>query len=422
MHSSKSHTASTRAGAFEPVEFAGSSSKPRDPFARAIHELFKDVRAPCRFIFPGGETLRIGGEEPAFTVTFNSDRAFARGVDEFALGRAYVDGDIEIEGRMARFFEIREHMTGDLTPLFLFRMWLRILFRDPIRLNRESIAHHYNFGDDFYLTFVDRDHCLYSHCLFKTGDETLEEAAENKLSLMARRLRLEPGMRLLDIGAGWGAVTRFCGPRGVRVTALTIAEDSYKLHREMIRERNLDQCRVLLEDFLAHRPAEPYDAIVIFGVIEHIPHYRRFCERAWKVLKPGGRIYLDASAVLEKYDVSNFVRHYIYPGTHSYLCLPDLVREFLMHGFNVREIVDETLDYERTLAHWAQRLEESRDTIVQRWGEKVFRIFRLYLWGGSYALRVRDLQAYHVVVERTTSPGIRPGLLKRIRSFIRGLA
>ncbi len=421
MYQTKSHTIFTRTEALDSIPPAGASSQPQSRWVRLIHELFKDVESPCRFVFPAGEVLRLGRGEPEFTVTFHSERAFSRGVDEYALGRAYVDGDIEIEGSMPRFFEIRKHMKGGLTSLFLFRTWLRVLLRDPVRLNRESIARHYNFGDDFYLTFVDRNYHLYSHCLFQTDDESLEAAAEHKMETMARRLRLEPGMRLLDIGAGWGAVTRFCGPRGVHVTALTIAEDSCRLHQDLIRENSLDHCQVLLEDFLNHESSEPYDAIVIFGVIEHIPHYRRFSEQVWKNLKPGGRIYLDASAVLEKYDVGNFVRDYIYPGTHSYLCLPDLLQEFLMHGFKIPEIVDETHAYDLTLAHWAQRLEDNRDKVVNRWGEKVYRAFHLYLWGGSHAMRSRDLQAYHVVAERTSSPGIRPGLIRRLRYFIRSL-
>jgi cyclopropane-fatty-acyl-phospholipid synthase len=229
-------------------------------------------------------------------------------------------------------------------------------------------------------------------------------------------------MRLLDIGAGWGAVTRYCGPRNIHVTALTIAEDSYKLHQNLIASEHFENCECLLEDFLVHEPKKPYDAIVIFGVIEHIPHYRRFAEQVCKCLKPGGRIYLDASAVLEKYQVSNFVRTYIYPGTHTYLCLPDLIQELLMYGFKVLEVVDESHEYHLTLSHWAQRFDANQELVTERWGEKAFRAFRIYLWGGAHAMGSRGLQAYHVVAERTADPGIRPGLVKRVRYFLRSLS
>ena len=395
--------------------------QPKGKYARQIHELLKDTKISCEFNFASGETLRLGQGKPEFTVTFHSDNVLKKGFNEYFLGRAYVNSEIEIEGNVPKLFEIRKHMKGEITSLFMLKMWLNLFFRNPINLNRDSIAQHYSFGDDFYLTFVDGKYQLYSHCLFRTDNESLEEAADRKMATMAKSLKLKPGMRLLDIGAGWGAVTRFAGPQDIHVTALTIHEDSCKLHQDLIANNNLPNCEVYLEDFLEHNPEEPYDAIVIFGVIEHIPQYRSFTERVWNCLKPGGRIYLDASSVLEKYNVSNFVRKYIYPGTHTYLCLQDLVMEFLMHGFKVLEVVDETYEYELTLRHWAQRLESNQEIITKRWSEKVFRSFQLYLWAGCHAMRTRDLQGYHVVAERTEDPGIRPGLLKRARYFIRSL-
>tara|TARA_Y100000588_G_scaffold382259_1_gene469382 strand:+ start:780 stop:2042 length:1263 start_codon:yes stop_codon:yes gene_type:complete len=399
-----------------------SIAQPKGDYARLIHAVLKDSEIPCAFIFPSGEHLHLGpAAEPAFTVTFNNDKVLKKGLEEYAVGQAYINGDIEVEGDMRSFFEIRRYFKRPVSSAFMFKMWLRMFLRNPIKLNRESISQHYNFGDDFYLAFVDRKYHLYSHCHFHSDDESLEEAAEHKFETMAKALQLKPGMRLLDIGAGWGAVTRYAGPRDIHVTSLTIAEDSHRLHQDLIQTNNLTHCENRLEDFLEHTPDEPYDAIVIFGVIEHIPHYRRFVQQVWNCLKPGGRIYLDASAVEEKYRVSNFVRQYIYPGTHTYLYLPDLVQEFLLNGFKVLETVDEGHDYDLTLHHWASRFEANREVVVKRWGEKVFRAFRMYLWGGSHAMRVHTLQAYHVVAERKEIPGIRPGLIKRIRYFIRSL-
>jgi cyclopropane-fatty-acyl-phospholipid synthase len=134
-------------------------------------------------------------------------------------------------------------------------------------------------------------------------------------------LQLKPGMRLLDIGAGWGGVHQYCGPRGIHVTALTLTEDSYNYTDSLIKRMKLKNCSIILDDFLNHHPKEPYDAVVIYGVVEHIPYYRKFCERIWACLKPGGRLYLDAAAALEKYDVNDFARNYIWRGTHTFLCL-----------------------------------------------------------------------------------------------------
>ena len=102
-----------------------------------------------------------------------------------------------------------------------------------------------------------------------------------------------------------------------------------------------------------HHLTHQYDAVVIYGVIEHIPYYRKFCEQVWKCLKPGGRLYLDASATVEKYDMNDFTRHYIWQGTHTFLCLQDMIQELLYSGMKIIEVKDETHDYELTMYHWA---------------------------------------------------------------------
>jgi cyclopropane-fatty-acyl-phospholipid synthase len=178
---------------------------------------------------------------------------------------------------------------------------------------------------------------------------------------------------------------------------------------------------VILQDFLEHRPAQAYDAIVIYGVIEHIPTYGRFWARAWECLKPGGLLFLDASASKEKYDMSAFTRRYIWHGTHTFLALQDLLQEALWHGWEVVGVRQETRDYELTMRHWAERFDAARDFIVERWGEQVYRAFRLYLWGGCHAFHVDQLQAYSLVARRREEPGLRPGVGRRVRNFVRGL-
>jgi cyclopropane-fatty-acyl-phospholipid synthase len=277
------------------------------------------------------------------------------------------------------------------------------------------------FRDDFYHSFIDTRYHFYSHGLFEAEGESLEEASEHKLETMFRALRLEPGMRLLDIGGGWGGVTRYCGERGVHVTTLTLAKDSHAWITRLLADTGLPG-EIHRQDFLEHRPERPYDAAVIYGVIEHIPNYRHFCARAWDCLAPGGRLYMDASASKEKYLMSAFTRRYIWHGTHTFLALPDVLQELLWHGFEVEEVRRETDDYRRTMLGWAERFDAAREKIVERWGEPVYRAFRIYLWGGAHAFHTDRLQAYHLVARRRDEPGPRPGLLRRTRNFLRGLA
>jgi cyclopropane-fatty-acyl-phospholipid synthase len=156
---------------------------------------------------------------------------------------------------------------------------------------------------------------------------------------------------------------------------------------------------------------------VIFGVIEHIPNYRRFCERVWSALKPGGRLYLDASATKEKYAAGAFTRQYTWSGPHSCLALQLMVQELLFHGFEVVRVRRETRDYELTMRHWADRFEAKEDEVIERWNEQLYRAFRVFLRGGSHAFKTNRLQAYSVVAERRLDPGPRPGVVRRFGQF-----
>ena len=144
-----------------------------------------------------------------------------------------------------------------------------------------------------------------------------------------RAFDLQPGMRLLDIGAGWGGVFEYGCPRGIHVTGVTTFEDSYRYVKDLIQRNNFSG-EIILQDFLTYHPQEPFDAVVIYGVIEHIPYYRRFFERVWECLKPGGKIYIDGSASKEKYSLSQFARRYLWQGAHSCMCLQEVIREAMV--------------------------------------------------------------------------------------------
>ncbi len=388
---------------------------------RILHRLVDGLDTPCEFGLPGGETVRFGSGPPKFRVTFHTPRALRRVFNELAVGRAYVNGEIDMEGDMLSLLDLRSRLRDKLNVSWLLKFWRELFAIDVTRVNKKAIQEHYNYGDDFYLTFIDSKYRFYSHGLFHSDDETLEQASEHKLETMYEALELKPGMRLLDIGGGWGGVTQYCGSRGVHVTTLTIAADSYNYISNLIRTQNFPG-EVFQQDFLEHRPSAPYDAIVIYGVIEHIPFYRRFFRRVWDCLRPGGLFYLDAAATVEKFDVSAFNRQFVWKGPHTFLCLQDLIRELLYHGLDLQQVKQESRDYGLTMWHWARRLDENRQKIIDRWGEKLYRAFRLYLWGGCHTFRTDMLQAYHLVARRLDGPGPRPGLFRRTVQFIEGLA
>jgi cyclopropane fatty-acyl-phospholipid synthase-like methyltransferase len=384
-------------------------------------DLTCEVALPWR-----GQTIVVGEKELQFRLRLCNERLLHGPITELALGQAYVQGDIDIEikgggaardeNRMA-IFRLRDRARPGVRPREALRLGREIALTRPTQANERAIREHYSYGDDFYLVFLDRRYRFYSQCMFDPPSLVLEAAAERKLEHMWASLGLKPGDRILDVGAGWGGLMQYCSPRGVHVTSLTLSEDSERYLLKLMRDRKLDG-EVIREDFLEHRRSAYYDHVVIFGVIEHIPTYGTFCRRAWDAIKPGGRLYLDASATTEKYAGSPFIRRYIWHGPHSCLALQDMTEELLFHGFEVESVRNGNADYERTMRAWAARLEAHRTHVVARWGQHRFRTFQVFLWGGADAMRTNRLQAYTLVARRREDKGPRPGRLRRTGHFL----
>ncbi len=407
------------------MTFASEANSPTPPqrpsrAAGLIRRTLETSGVQCEVQLASGETIRLGKGDSQFRLLFHSDRVLAKAFDELALGEAYVNGEFDIEGDMLAALALRGNLDRRLRFLQWVRFWFGHLFFRPETLNQRAGEVHYELGYEFFGNYLETRHRMYTHALFSNEEESLEDASENKLALIFEKLQLMPGMRLLDIGAGWGCMEEYCGTRGVEVTALTLSEPSRQFVEELIRDKNLSGT-VEIQDILTYQPEKPFDAAVMLGVIEHLPHYQPLAQKIWECLKPGAPCYLDGAAALKKYSTSPFVRKYIWDGNHSYMGMPELAQEFLFHGFEVNEVQQETRDYEITMRHWAQRLDEAREQIVRNWGEKIFRAFRIYLWGGCHAFKTEGLQAYHLLFTRGDGPEMRRDWRHRTRNFLRSL-
>jgi cyclopropane-fatty-acyl-phospholipid synthase len=389
-------------------------------YREAFRRLFAGATERFAVQLWDGQSILFGDGPPEFTLVVHNARALAQ-VDQDALAEAYFQGDWSIEGDAAKAFGMRRYLTQRPAQLQALALLARVMFVPATRNNADAVADHYSYGDDFYLGFLDKRYRMYSHGHFRREDEPLEDAQEHKLEDMYGALDLKPGMKLLDIGGGWGPVPQYAGERGVEVTSLTIAPDSKRFIERLIQERSLP-CEVIQTDFLAFEPKERFDAIVIFGVIEHIPQYRAFVDKVWQCLKPGGLMYLDASATRVKYRMNAAMRRTVWTSTATYLSLHDFMAELNYGGLRLLELQNESRDYELTMRHWARRFEERRDFIVERWGDRVYRMFQMYLWGGHHCFRWDTLQAYRMLIGRPEERAADPGLLRRLISIAYGAA
>jgi cyclopropane-fatty-acyl-phospholipid synthase len=289
-------------------------------------------------------------------------------------------------------------MLNDRHPLHA--LWRRIapLLIGRDRIDRQAIATHYDFSSEFYLKFMDATRC-YSHAVFERDDEALETAQRRKLNFAIDACRLQTGDRVLDVGGGWGSFAEHAGRRGIQVTSLTISEQQERYVSDLIQRLQLP-CRILNQDFLHYSSPAPYDAIVILGVMEHLPDYPAVLRQCQRLLKTGGRVYLDASAFRKKYAKPTFVSRYIFPGDHSYFCLHEFLTAVARTQMDVLAVHNDRHNYFLTCTAWAEKLEAACDDIASRWGEALYRRFRLYLWGSAHAFYTRGMDAYRVVLER----------------------
>ncbi|HMG34926.1 MAG TPA: class I SAM-dependent methyltransferase [Blastocatellia bacterium] len=347
-----------------------------------------------------GEQMRIGSGDVSFKVTIHNRRGLSAlgSMDEKRIGEAFLDGDITIEGDLMAAFDLRRSLT-DRHPLFcLWSVYGQRLFFGQVDRDKQWIHEHYDSESLFYLLFLDKEHRCYSHGYFEDDEEPLHLAIRRKLSTAIEACGIKPGWRVLDIGAGWGAFTQYAGRQGIQVTSLTISAESENYVNQLIAREGLP-CRVVREHFLEYKSSERFDAIVNLGVTEHLPDYSATIAQYERLLKPGGRVFLDACASRNKYPFSSFVLTHIWPGNTTPMKLTDYLDAVASSPFELIYARNDRQNYLLTTRHWAENLERHRDEVIARWGERLYRRFRLYLWGCVHSFSSDDVTAYRLLLE-----------------------
>ena len=348
---------------------------------------------------PNAPLRRVGSGAPSFRLTVHNAAGLSalRSLDEARIGGAYLDGDIDLDGDLLAALRLRGKLKDHHPLLYLWSTYGQKLLFGQTRCDRKWIGEHYDGDSDFYRLFLDKQARCYSHGYFEHDDETLEAAVQRKLDTAINACGMKPGWRVLDIGAGWGAFAEHAGRRGIHVTSLTISAESLRFVRDLIAREQLP-CDVLQEHFLEYRSAEPYDAIVNLGVTEHLPDYAATLAQYRRLLKPGGRVFLDACASRTKFPFSSFILTHVWPGNATPMQLNDYLDEVAKTPFELLEIHNDRRNYLLTTRAWAGNLDRCRDEVVKRWGERLYRRFRLYLWGCVHAFTTNDVTAYHLLL------------------------
>mgnify|MGYP002083798161 CR=1 FL=1 len=361
----------------------------------------------------GGRAHVFAGSSDGPSVTMRlSDRSLYFKLflnPELHAGEAYMDGRLTFENSTLRDFLTlfsRNRISLGSYPLQkvlrrISRARRAIQQANPIGKARENVAHHYDLGNDFYSLFLDEG-MQYSCAYFLDDSESLEAAQQNKLRLIAAKLNLKPGLKVLDIGSGWGDLALYLAAmEDVTVTGVTLSREQYALSNEKARRAGLsDRVRFELRDYREH--ADRYDRIVSVGMFEHVGvgHYGEFFAKINELLTDDGVMLLHSIGHMSPPGTASpWLRKYIFPGAYS-PALSEVFEVVEQASLWVTDLEFLRLHYAKTLNHWWRRFEANRAKIAEMYDERFCRMWCFYLAASEAAFRYGGHEVFQIQLAR----------------------
>jgi cyclopropane-fatty-acyl-phospholipid synthase len=368
---------------------------------------------------------------------------------ELGLARAYVTGALEIHGDLHTALRgLLAHRRIDVRPVDVLRVvrglgrsalrpppippeeapppWRRKLHRHSRERDAAVIAHHYDLSNRFY-ELVLGPTMTYSCAVFSDADSTLEEAQTEKIDLICRKLDLQPGQRLLDVGAGWGALVHHAAEHyGVTAIGVTLSEQQVTWARRTLDEAGLgDRAEVRHLDYRDVRDSG-FEAIASVGTMEHIgtAELGAYFSLLFDKLRPGGRLLnhtITRPSNVDNTKIGGFNDRYIFPDGE--LQGPGTVAaEMHDHGFELRHSESLREHYALTLASWGRNLEDNWRAAVAEIGERRARAWRLYMTVSRIAFETNRVQIHQFLGVRPDPDGrsdvpLRPWWAQRERAL-----
>ena len=267
---------------------------------------------------------------------------------------------------------------------------------------QSNVAHHYDLGNEFYKLFLDKN-MLYSCAYFHNDNQSLEQAQRNKLRLIASKLNLQPGQKVLDIGCGWGDMALYLASmEDVHVIGVTLSTEQQKLATERAAEMGLsDRVEFRLQDY--RELTEQFDRVVSVGMFEHVgvAHYDEFFAKLNDLMPDDGLALIHSIGHMSPPGMaSKFMRKYIFPGAYS----PALSEVFASVERNSLWCLDLEflrVHYANTLAHWEKRFQENRDKVEEMYDERFARMWEFYLISAEAMFRTGSQLVFHMQLSRS---------------------
>jgi cyclopropane-fatty-acyl-phospholipid synthase len=348
---------------------------------------------------------------------------------ELHAGEAYMDGRLTFEDSTLRdfltLFSVNRVALGSYPLQKVLRRVSKarraIQQANPIGKARENVAHHYDLGNDFYALFLDEG-MQYSCAYFLDDTDSLETAQLNKLRLIASKLNLKPGLKVLDIGSGWGDLALYMAAmEDVSVTGVTLSREQYALSTEKARRAGLsDRVRFELRDYREHY--DRYDRIVSVGMFEHVGvgHYGEFFTKINELLNDDGVMLLHSIGHMSPPGTASpWLRKYIFPGAYS-PALSEVFEAVEQHSLWVTDLEFLRLHYAKTLNHWYKRFEANRAKIAAMYDERFCRMWEFYLISAEAMFRTGSQMVFHMQLarQRDAVPIVRDYITDAQRRYI----
>lgn len=360
-------------------------------------------RGTLIFRAPSGQTWSLGHGDPTALVNLRDASVLRRIMinPRLILGEAYMDHDWEPDnGDLRRVLEVALRMlsaaddgSGVSRSLQIFRNKILEL-NNPLRARR-NIHQHYDLDYALYSRFLDRD-MHYSCAYFRDPDMTLEDAQQEKCAHIARKLNLQGGERILDIGCGWGGMAMFLAEHyDAKVVGITLSEEQARVARARAAERGLQaKVEIRLEDY--RKTAGRFDAVVSIGMFEHVgrPQYGTYFRRVRELLAEGGTALIHSIGRSTPPGGTNpWIQKYIFPG--GYIpAASEMLAAIERNHLILTDLEVLRIHYARTLNSWGQRFAASRDDIASRMGERFCRMWEFYLHASEMSFYWGDLVVF----------------------------
>ena len=319
----------------------------------------------------------------------------------------YVRGEIQVSGDLQAFFRRKEDVLNyRLTweqMKFLVGGFIPSVLIHTQAADRKTVTGHYDRGNDFFNAFLG-DIMIYTSAFFESPADTLEDAQQRKLEVVAQKIQLKPGERLLDIGCGWGTLVGYMAEKfGADATGVTLAARQAEFGSERIAKKGLgDKARILTLDY-RDIPRQKWNKITVLEMAEHvgIRKFQTFMRQLNGMLEDDGILFLQIAGLRRNWTPEDFtwglfMSKYVFPGADASMPLSFVCNNLERAGFEIHSVENIGIHYSLTIDRWYRNWLSNRDNVVKGYGERWFRLWEIFLaWsviiaerGGSTAFQL----------------------------------